>query len=665
VVNTLGISPNPKKIESVQNFPTPVKLKDVRSFTGLASFFRKFVPGFSKIARPLTLLTRKNTPFHWGEDQAKAFETLKAKLVTAPILRHFSETLETELHTDASTLGLGAILMQRFEGSLHPISYASRSLSDQEKIYHTTHLECLAVVWAIGHFRQYLWGRFFKVIVDHHALCFLHRNTEVGGQLARWSIKLQDYDFKIFHKSGRLHGAPDCLSRYPLEATDPPVTSDILDRDDHIFALDVTNIASLQQADAGLSELIAAVKDPDKASSKLSRQSRSYLLVDDVLYKKNFAFKGETKVLVIPDSLKYEILFSLHDDPLSGGHLGYAKTFGKVKERFFWQGMAKETENYVKSCPDCQARKRPTQKPPGLLQPIPVGKPFDRVGIDLLGPFPKTPRGNTFIICCTDYATRWVITKCLPTGGSADVAQFIIENVICIFSCPVEILSDRGQVFRSHLVMDILKGLGTRSTFTSSYHPCCNGLTEKFNGLLAQMLSLYVSTDHKNWDLFVHLVTFSFNTAVQETTRFTPFYLMFGRQATLPIDVGLGLGLDLSEDAAHVIERVAEARTLAVKRINEAQSKQKARFDAQHRHVEYAVGQLVKVFSPTRQVKKSEKLLKRWNGPFKVVRKVSDVNYVVAIRKGKKMIEDIIHVVRMKPFYSPDNWRLTTRNTKH
>lgn len=216
MVSGEGIRVNPQKVAAVAEFAVPKSVRGVRSFLGLLNFFRKYIRGFSDIARPLVELTKKRTEFTFGKEQEEAFLELKEKLVTAPVLRHFSPTAETEVHTDSSDYGLGGILLQRFEDGLHPIAYASRKLSDAERRYNTTHKECLGIIWAIKTWRPYLWGATFKVVTDHHSLCWLRKNTEVGGRLARWAIMLQDYSFTIHHKSGVLREAPDCLSRYQI-----------------------------------------------------------------------------------------------------------------------------------------------------------------------------------------------------------------------------------------------------------------------------------------------------------------------------------------------------------------------------------------------------------------------------------------------------------------
>jgi hypothetical protein len=282
------------------------------------------------------------------------------------------------------------------------------------------------------------------------------------------------------------------------------------------------------------------------------------------------------------------------------------------------------------------------------------------VSLDLLGRFPKTKNGNTYVICCTDYLTKWAIAKALPSGSASDVARFLIDDVICIHSCPAEILSDRGAQFRSSLMLDLAKGLGVKSNFCSGFRPQVNGLVERYNATLVSMLSQFVNDKHDDWDRYVSLSTFAYNTARQESTGFSPFYLVYGRQAVLPMDVSLRQGLDLSVDAATVIRRVDEARKLAAERIKGAQKKQKDRYDKSHQTVEYRVGEMVRIFTPLRKVGRVAKFLHRWSMPCRVLKRLSDVNYEVAIRKGRggKLTKDVVHVARMKRSYPSGDWRV-------
>lgn len=653
VVNPKGILPDPSKVQAIREFPTPRRLRNVRSFLGLANYYRKFVKDFTLIAKPLTQLTKKNVKFNWAKSQEEAFLKLKDVLCTSPVLRHYDEKLPLEVHTDASDLGLGASLVQTEDGESRPILYASRRLSDAEVKYNTTEKELLAIVWAVGMFRQYLWGKSFDIIVDHHALCWLKQSKDVTGRVARWALKLGEYDYQIKHKSGKLHVVPDCLSRNPHR--DITITEEEELNDIPTLTIPLADLAKFQEEDPEIKEIMEAVKFPDKSTNSLARCARSYLIEGGILYRKNVQKKGEEKLLVVPSKIRSEIMFECHDSPISGGHLGFTKTFTKLKSRYYWPTMLKDIEKYVKSCIDCQTKKTPKLRPAGLLQPIKVGKPMDRIGIDFLGPFTKTPKGNTYIIVASDYATKWVETKAISGATALEAAQFIVEQIICKHGCPREILSDRGQAFKSKLITGITTNLGIRTNYTSAYHPACNGLVEHVNGTVAEMLSHYVSTHQRDWDMYLPLVTFSYNTSQHETTKRSPFYLMYGREATLPVDAALDHIPNCDDDVELVLERVRQTRRDVLAIIEKSQRKQKQRYDATHRDVAYKPGQMVLVFTPFRRKGRSEKLLHRWHGPHKVVRKISDVNYVVQIRKaGGKVDEDTIHVQRLKPYHSRD-----------
>ncbi|UYV72881.1 hypothetical protein LAZ67_10001063 [Cordylochernes scorpioides] len=305
-------------------------------------------------------------------------------------------------------------------------------------------------------------------------------------------------------------------------------------------------------------------------------------------------------------------------------------------------------------------RKRLPQLPPGLLQPIPVPiAAFEKVGMDLLGRFPTSMCGNRWIIVCTDYLTKFAITKALPTSESVEVAKFFIKDVILKHGAPREVITDRGRNFTSSMIRDLNKHCRITHRTTTAYHPQTNGLTERLNKTIADMLFMYVDVNQKDWDEILPFVTFAYNTAKQGSTGFSPFYLVHGREAETPLD--LLFPKFPSEDEDDFIQtlgsRAEEARQLARIHTMRSQGGNKLRYDAHHRNIIYQPGDLVWIYIPVRKVGLSEKLMRRYFGPYRVTRKISDVTYEVETfgdQHGRRKTKDIVHICRMKPYLDPE-----------
>jgi hypothetical protein len=213
VITEDGVRPDPRRVIAIENFPRPECEKTLKSFLGMAGYYRRFIPRFSKIAAPLHALLKKDSVFEWTADQENAFENLKAKLTNQPILQYPDFSREFILTTDASNQGLGAVLSQGKIGKDLPVAYASRNLNKAEKNYSTSEKELLAIVWGVKHFRPYLYGRKFKIASDHKPLTWIMNVKDPGSRLIRWRIKLEEYDYEIVYKKGALNTNADALSR--------------------------------------------------------------------------------------------------------------------------------------------------------------------------------------------------------------------------------------------------------------------------------------------------------------------------------------------------------------------------------------------------------------------------------------------------------------------
>ncbi|UYV77053.1 K02A2.6-like [Cordylochernes scorpioides] len=322
---------------------------------------------------------------------------------------------------------------------------------------------------------------------------------------------------------------------------------------------------------------------------------------------------GNPWLLVIPKTKQLELLEQMHDHPTSG-HM---------------------VEKYVSSCPECQFRKTPSQQPSGQLQPIPPASiPFERIGIDLLGRFPKSINGNRWIVVCTDYYSRHVETAALPRGTASEIADFFLKRIVLRHGAPKILISDRGSSFLSKLLTQVLKICNTIHKKTTSYHPQTNGQTERMNRTLTDMISMYIDEKHQNWDEILPFVTFAYNSSVQETTGYSPYFLIHGREPLTFLDSTFDWPEvppkpgDFDDYISNLLTIVEESKKISMARTMARQDKSKQVYDKHRREVNFSPDDLVLIWTPIRKVGRADKLQKNYIGPFKIIRKTSPAAWI-------------------------------------
>jgi hypothetical protein len=251
---------------------------------------------------------------------------------------------------------------------------------------------------------------------------------------------------------------------------------------------------------------------------------------------------------VVPNALKHEILTSYHDNLLAG-HRGVQTTYVKIRDRFFWKNMYKEVENYCHTCEIC-ARKKVTTQNKAPLMPIPTQYPFQLIGMDLLGPLPQTEDGHKYLLVFIDSLTKWAEVIPLKTTGAEEIAKHLYESIICRHGTPEKLLTDCATNFKSALMVEVCKILNISKIHTTPYHPIGNGLVERFNGTLIRMLAMFVCDNQLNWDLLISGIVFAYSTSIHQSTKETPFFLLYGRRARLPNDVTNWMPPNLSTSAS-------------------------------------------------------------------------------------------------------------------
>ena len=663
VISVTGIRPDPMKTEKVKSFPTPDDVSKVRQFIGLASYYRRFVPGFAKIAAPLHNLMKKEVTFSWTPECETAFCRLKEALISAPVLVYprFGPECEFILETDASYVGLGAVLSQQQEdGRAHPVAYASRSLDPCEKRYGVTELETLGLVWAVRHFRPYLLGHRTTVYTDHSACLSLLNHPRPSGKLARWALTIQEMDLVIKHRAGKANANADALSRNPLRmsGSEPMeegscegkscvigmVSSCEKENEDQLsidgggtyqtsqpescecMAKSSQEIRVCQMKDSDLLPYFQYLEDgllpvDEKDAKKVVLESRKFEVIDGVLQFEHPS-NSSRWCTVVPKELRDTLLEEAHAGVFAG-HLSEKKVYDRLRRLYWWNGMRTAVRKFCRACLCCASRKGPCRASRPPLTSVPVGGPFHRLGVDLLQ-LPLTANGNKYVLVFLDYLTKWVEAFAIPDQSAETIARLLVEHVVCRHGVPHELLSDRGANFLSDIIAETCKVLGMKKINTSGYHPQTDGLVEKFNSTLINMLAKGVEGRAQDWDRILPYALFAYRSSVQDSTRETPFYLLYGRDPRLPTQTALDQPrteylVDMDDYRTELVSNLSSAWKAANENVGIAQSKQKKYYDLHSKDPKYRVGDRVMVYMPKDVSGKTWKFARPYHGPFRVV----------------------------------------------
>ena len=654
-----GVNPSDAKVKAVKDWEVPTTVYNVRSFLGAVGYYRKFIGDFAKIAKPLTELTKEkpgresatatnvtlskggrtqktfSIKGEWTEDHQKSFETLKSKLVSAPILRLPNPSLPYEIMSDASKYAVGAVLMQKYDDGVHPVAFFSKQMNSAEQRYPVHEQELLAIFLALKHWRHLLIGNHATIYTDHKPLTHYKTQATLSSRQIRWLSFFADYDVDIIAVPGTKNVVADALSRigydpqhtgeqlddlrvqflkkvhtmgsesdYPL--TDSPSISSIyslprlngisynqissvtpfsllnkllddrFEDDNELFPgaavsffmnfyqqegtpTTTTSSAtpeSLREAVFNIREsLLSGYGDDYIAQLVIAKKpaAASYRLVDDLILYYDSA--GEARVYIPSTSrcslgvlatehpiegevvrtecsLREEIIRDVHT---SHGHVGKGKTLELLHRHFYWPGMSKDVYSYVKGCRECQQNKAITHRKYGLLTPseLPTRR-WAFVGMDFIMDLPRTVRGSNAIYVVVDYySKRAHFIPCKTSVTAGQTAQLFYDNIYKHHGMPLKIISDRDTRFTSDVWRSLFEKLHTRLAMSSPYKASTDGLVERTNRVLEEMLRAFTENKHRNWDQFLTAAEFAYNNTVNTSTGYTPFFLDTGQH---PLD---------------------------------------------------------------------------------------------------------------------------------
>ena len=609
--------PGDDKILAVERFPRPKDAHDVRRFIGLCSFFRRFVKGFAQLAAPLTDLTRKSVDFGWTEKHEEAFRELKLRLIEKPILRLFDRNAETELHTDASNLGIGSILLQRSSGGVfQPVHYLSKKLSDSERNYHSSKLELLAVVWSINRLYNWLIDVPFTVKTDCAALQYLNQHKTLNPQVARWFSFIQEFDINIQYRPSQYMQHADALSRAPYESGDDILTLLIENRLDVCAAVNENDrILMFQRVDEDLSTLFKLFDKPITELTRLEEKLLTkYKVAEGLLYRRI----DDRYLLVIPAHARKNILVKTHD---MSGHFSVDKTLAKIRERYYFPRMKNYVKQHIRGCIDCLFLKDPGGKRSGQLHPIPAGRrPFATIHIDHYGPLERTMAANSMILVVICNLTKYVKLYPMKSANTSDVITALSEFSLN-YGLPERIICDQGTCFTAVEFVSWCELHAVRLIHNAVNHPRANGQVERVNRFL-QPLLVVESFSRETWDEQLPVVEKNVNNSICKSTGMTPFKAVFGYSPEFN-DGPIRSRLIRGEEWRPPAEVQAEVRI----RLEEQKRKMKERFDQSHTSADkLKVGEVV-----VRRVRDTarDKMSPKYDGPFEVIGVRSDDTYKI------------------------------------
>ena len=651
-----GLAVSPDKISAVRDWPVPKNMQDVRSFLGLAGFYRRFVQAFSLKALPLTELTKNDVPFVWGERQQNAFDELKTTLCTAPVLLIPNPDLPFTLNVDACDYAVGGTLQQDHGNGLQPVAFRSRKLNPAERNYDVREKEFLAFVDACSVWRHYLHSeKPFLFLTDHDSLKYHKTMPNLSGRLARWIEKLAEFNYTVMHIAGTKNIVADAISRrsdlkgnrFAALATE----SSSVDAD-----ASATPSTDPPVQNAGLSSTIVkssiADRIRDAAKTDTDYLARIASPASTTTVRDGMLFESDRLIVPNDKTLRTQLLAECHDST-TGAHFGRDKTLSAMKARFRWPGMATDVDHYVSTCDECQRNKPSRQLTPGLLMPNAIpGRVCSEWTTDSVTGLPKTKRGCDAIQVYVERLGKLVhLAANKKTDGAVEHARLFARNVIRLHGVPEAVISDRDPRFTAKFFDECQRLLGTSLKMSTARHAQTDGQSEREIQTLIVALRAFCNDHQDDWDDYLDMLELGFNSAEQASTKHSPFEMIYGMLPRLPIDVALA---DFEPKNPAAIDRAArmfQAVEAGRSYLLTAQDRQARNADRHRRPLTFKVGDAVLLSTEGLQLKRgTNKLCSRYIGPFPVTAVVNRNAYTLQLPNQLEALHPTFNIEKLKAY---------------
>jgi transposase InsO family protein len=669
-----SIEPDQDKVQAIKDWPTPDSVTAVRSFLGLLNYYRRFISGFTEKALPLLELTKKEMEFTWNERRNRSFEILKEALISAPVLRMPDYTRRFYVWPDASNTCMGGVLTQEVLGTHSPIAYLSVKFSPAEINYSTTERELLAILICLRKWRCYIEGREITVFTDHKPLTWARGLKNPKPRQWSWIEEIEHYSPHISYVPGENQPA-DSLSRVTIASVPrsraPPSTNDafVEGRSDgqagkegetflncknidntHINVdLESSSLNTIVDTDGTIydesdwpifcGKMLHDESLPtdleEGVLNKISQELDHFQFKDNTLMRKIMSNNKEKLVPFVSSGYRQEKIKEYHE---LLGHMASDAVYKLLKDRYWWPDMSEEISVYISHCHRCLMATGGRQDAAPIHPIPPAPLPFERWGIDFLQDLPMTDKGNQNILVFIDYCTRWAVAKATPDRSSDTVLRVFIEEIVNNYGVPDSIISDRAKSFILGSFAKYLDRNNVKLLKTSSYHPRTNGMTERLNRILKGMLTKYCDGFPEKWDKFLGSALFALRVRTHTVTKFSPFFLLYGRHPRLPGDIhapdlfNFENEEERGEFTIRELDNLGQSRAAAYKRsVAQAQKM----IESQDRNEET----IEDVFFPGTFVKRKNhrkgSLDYPWSGPFIVIEVLPNSLYRIMSPKGE------------------------------
>jgi hypothetical protein len=642
-VDYLGLTIEPglvkmqdSKVQAVRDWPQPTNVKEVRGFLGFTNFYRRFIRAYSKIAAPLTDLTKGDgKDFQWKPSHQQAFETIKEAILKEPVLAMPDPDKPYEVETDASDFAIGGQLGQKDEeGRLHPIAFFSQKLSGPELNYQIHDKELMAIIQAFKEWKPHLSGTTHevKVYTDHKNLTYFTTSKELNKRQTRWSEFLSEFNFRIIYRKGSENGRADALSRRAdHEQTQAPECQAILRMNPD---------GSMEQGQKQISATDTTTPTfPEEFWDSIGAKTRR-----------------QNTPMIYAKFVKW-----FHEHPVNG-HMGIAKTTKKLMKSYDFPKLRGIVKEVVNNCQQCQQNKASRHKPYGELKPLPIPKrAWGSIALDHIVKLPKSrePMTNAVydsILVITDRLTKYGYFVPYKEASSAEeLAYAFLRIIVANHGLPDEIVSDRGTTFASKFWQSLTSQLGVNHKLSTAYHPETDGQTERLNQTLEQYLRSYVNYQQDDWVIWLPLAQFAYNSAESEPIKCSPFFANYGFEPEIHRVPRQGLEVPKAVRQTEELKALHEQLRKELHFTQERMSK----YANQKRLKGPTFREGSRVFLLRRNIKTrrpSDKLDHKKLGPFRVKKVISDVNYELDLPNTMK-IHPIFHVSMLEP--APPNAELT------